>query len=72
MEAHISGACHKPNRPMGDPSSEKLSAPPVSPRPQNEIYEPIVLHMETWVAERIFAIRAVQWQDLVDSGHCQT
>ncbi|XP_041535304.1 oocyte-expressed protein homolog [Microtus oregoni] len=54
MESHFSDAHHEPKRPMEDPSSQKLRAPPVSWRPQDEICEPVVLHMETWVAERVF------------------
>lgn len=54
MESHFSDAHHEPKRPMEDPSSQKLRTPPVSWRLQDEICEPVVLHMETWVAERVF------------------
>lgn len=39
---------------MSDPSSEKLRAPLVFLRPQVKVCEPVMLHMETWVAERVF------------------
>lgn len=56
MVSCISDAHDKPNRPMWHPATQMLlRAPPVSPRPQDEFWDPLVLYMEAWVAEKIFS-----------------
>lgn len=55
MGSHISDAHNKPNRPMWHPATQKLlRAPPVPPLPQDKFWDPLVLYMEAWVAEKIF------------------